>query len=75
MGIEPTARFWRAAGFEDQGDHQTSIASSAALNARPARPLHRAEKDELLVQMMSIPAIPVCIVPISAACVKPVARR
>jgi hypothetical protein len=25
--------------------------------------------------MMSIPAIPVCIVPISAACVKPVARR
>ncbi len=28
MGIEPTARFWRATGFEDQGGHQTPIASS-----------------------------------------------
>jgi hypothetical protein len=27
MGIEPTARFGRAAGFEDQGGHQTPIAS------------------------------------------------
>ncbi len=29
MGIEPTARFRRAAGFEDQGGHQTPIASVA----------------------------------------------
>src|SRR6476620_1886952 len=27
MGIEPTARFWRATGFEDQGGHQTPVAS------------------------------------------------
>ena len=29
MGIEPTARFGRATDFEDQGDHQTPIASVA----------------------------------------------
>ena len=29
MGIEPTARFRRATGFEDQGSHQTPIASIA----------------------------------------------
>ncbi len=28
MGIEPTARCWRASGFEDQGGHQTPIAST-----------------------------------------------
>ena len=27
MGIEPTTRYSRATGFEDQGSHQTSIAS------------------------------------------------
>jgi hypothetical protein len=27
MGIEPTARSWRATGFEDQEGHQTPIAS------------------------------------------------
>ncbi len=27
MGIEPTTRFRRAAGFEDQEGHQTPIAS------------------------------------------------
>ena len=27
MGIEPTARYSRATGFEDQGSHQTPIAS------------------------------------------------
>ena len=32
MGIEPTARFWRATGFEDQGGHQTPITSSASLH-------------------------------------------
>ena len=30
MGIEPTARFRRATGFEDQGSHQTPIASTAS---------------------------------------------
>ncbi len=28
MGIEPTTRFARAAGFEDREGHQTPIASS-----------------------------------------------
>ena len=27
MGIEPTARFGRATGFEDRGGHQTPLAS------------------------------------------------
>ncbi len=31
MGIEPTARFWRATGFEDQEGHQTLIASVVTL--------------------------------------------
>ncbi len=35
MGIEPTARCSRATGFEDQGGHQTPIASAAVLTRSP----------------------------------------
>ena len=38
MGIEPTARCSRAAGFEDQGSHQAPIASGALSNC-PVRAL------------------------------------
>ncbi len=31
MGIEPTARYWRAADFEDQEGHQTLIASAPSM--------------------------------------------
>ncbi len=39
MGIEPTARFGRATGFEDQGDHQTPIASVVQLEDMGFTPL------------------------------------
>ena len=37
MGIEPTVRFWRATGFEDQGGHQTPVASEFVLHDVVAR--------------------------------------
>ena len=40
MGIEPTARLWRATGFEDQGGHQTPIASiNYTISRTPMRPV------------------------------------
>ena len=36
MGIEPTTRLTRATGFEDQGGHQTPIASVEPRIARRA---------------------------------------
>src|SRR5207249_3978371 len=61
MGIEPTARCSRAAGFEDQGSHQAPFASGASPRATaPEAP------DQLI---FSIPATEVrCIVrPLSSA--------
>jgi hypothetical protein len=31
MGIEPTARYSQAFGFEDQGSHQASVASDGVM--------------------------------------------
>src|SRR3954468_19258569 len=36
MRIEPTARCWRATGFEDQGGHQTPVASGSASDYLPS---------------------------------------
>jgi hypothetical protein len=37
MGIEPTVRCWRTAGFEDQEGHQTPFASGIGVMGRHRR--------------------------------------
>ena len=75
MGIEPTARFRRAAGFEDQGGHQTPIASIASRWHGPGPPatLESATPAPNGHSMTETPP-PAAIVPTTAAWANPAAR-